>query len=108
MSVILKGAGGTAYVFEGPFENLDHLAEEPGVYAVLCVHVEEIDLIDVGESPNVRTCISNSDRSNCWRQHCLGLLKYAVYYENENKIRRHARAHIVKDIAANYYLICGG
>jgi len=106
MSVTIKGVSGAAYIFEGPFENLDYLEEESGMYAVLCVRVNKFDLVDVGESSHVRTCVENHDRRECWKQSCFGVLKYAVRYDDYD--RKHARNDVVKDIAANYYLICGG
>ncbi|MBE0432628.1 hypothetical protein IBX73_04075 [candidate division WOR-3 bacterium] len=106
MGVTLIGASGATYRFEGPFDNLDDLAEAAGVYAVLCMRAGKIDLVDVRESARVRTGVENNDRSECWKQHCLGILKYAVYYEDG--AGKQSGTNVMNDIIANYYLICGG
>jgi hypothetical protein len=103
---MIEGASGAAYMFEGPFEGLGDLDEQAGVYAVLCVRANRLDLVDVGESSRVRACVGNNDRVGCWKQNCFGILKYAVYYEDINK--DHSRFYVQSDIVANHYLICGG
>lgn len=106
MGVTLIGASGAAYRFEGPFDNLDDLEEGAGVYAVLCMRAGKIDLVAVGESSRIRTGVENDDRSECWKNNCLGILKYAVHYIENGK--NPSRLDVEQDIADNYYLICGG
>ena len=94
------------YEFEGPFQTVESLEDESGVYAVLCVYADKIDLVDVGQSSRVRTCVKNCERKECWKQNCPGVLKYAIYYEGNGT--EHLAFDVVKDVKANYYLICGG
>jgi len=106
MSVIIEGVSGTRYAFEGPFDCMDSLENRCGVYAVLCVRNNELNIIDVDESFHIKRQIECHDRKECWKRNCLGVLRYAVYYGDDNI--EHSRSDVVKDIAANYYLICGG
>lgn len=102
----IKGSSGRVYLFDGPYESIDSLDDRSGVYAILCLRNGEFSLIDVGESHQTRTRVENHDRKECWENNCLGILKYAVCYIEYGK--KPSRTEIERDIAANYYLICGG
>ena len=106
MSVTILGDGGAQYDFKGPFISTDSLEDRPGVYAILCDQSGRFDLIDLGESAQVRTRIENHDRKSCWNRNCTGTINYAVYYiEQGNEL---SRIHIEQDIRNNYYLLpCG-
>jgi hypothetical protein len=106
MSVTLQGSSGARYIFDGPYESTDSLEDRAGVYAILCLRRDEFSLLDIGESHQVRTRVENHDRKECWDSNCLGILKYAVYYVEYGK--KPSRMEVERDIAANYYLICGG
>jgi hypothetical protein len=106
VSVTIKGSSGTEYSFDGPYESTDYLDDRSGVYAILCLRNGEFSLIDVGESYQVRTRVEDHDRKECWQQNCLGIVKYAVYYVEYGK--KPSRMDVEKDVAGNYYLICGG
>ncbi|UCG92854.1 MAG: hypothetical protein JSV97_03875, partial [candidate division WOR-3 bacterium] len=95
MSVTIAGNSGTQYDFKGPFISPDKLEDKPGVYAILCEQSGRLDLIDLGESDQVKTRIENHDRKPCWERNCTGTINYAVYYiEHSNEL---SRIHIEQD-----------
>jgi len=75
------------YYFEGPYHNPDSLDEKAGVYVIFC-ESESGNILDVGESDNVKYRVNNHDRSDCWSRHCSYSIGYsATYIINENERR---------------------
>jgi hypothetical protein len=68
------------YSFTGPVESIDKLKDRSGVYAIVCKVDSEYFLIDVGESPKLRTRIEKNDKKDCWTENCKGQLTIYVHY----------------------------
>lgn len=86
------------YNFEGPFRDPASLRDQSGVYAVLGGNgVNSWRVVDIGESAQVRTRVTNHDRADCWSRNRGGGLAYAAYYCNERdrmRIEQELRAKI--------------
>ena len=80
MGVTITGKSGKEYNFEGPYSYTSSLKDKSGVYAILCERNGNLDLIDVGESSEVRARVENHDRKDCWERNCNGIIKYTAYY----------------------------
>ena len=78
------------YKFDGPYDSPDSLQPIAGVYAIWCG--DELDeLLDVGESDNVRDRVSDHERADCWEQNCTGTIYYSATYmpfSDEDERRR--------------------
>ncbi len=68
------------YVFEGPFDSPLELRDCPGVYVILDVAENASQIIDVGESADVMSRVTDHNRKGCWDQRSRGKLKIAVHY----------------------------
>ena len=70
------------YNFEGPFDSTSGLKNESGVYAILGRHsINDCwDIIDIGESGDVKSRVENHDREDCWNAQGYTSLSYAAYY----------------------------
>jgi hypothetical protein len=68
--------------FEGPFSSTVSLAHRSGIYVVLAqTDGNTFQVIDVGESSDVKDRIENHDRSLCWARNVNGKpIVYSVYY----------------------------
>ena len=84
MSIKISGCL-NKYTFTGPFFTTGVLKDKSGVYAIFCLSKSKYELIDVGESSNVKTRAENHDRSGCWEDNCDGMLLYAVLYTKHGK-----------------------
>ncbi|OQX51342.1 MAG: hypothetical protein B5M54_11065 [Candidatus Aminicenantes bacterium 4484_214] len=89
------------YYFYGPFSDLDELSDAPGVYVLLCEIGKNI--LDVGESENVRARVKNHERSDCWRENCFGAIIYSVTYILDEEERR----ELEKRIRESERVACG-
>ena len=65
------------YEFDQLYSSPDYLQNAPGVYVVWCEGNDDLLVLDVGQSDNVKGRLLNHERSNCWFSHCL---KDAVQY----------------------------
>jgi hypothetical protein len=83
------------WTFDGPFMTSNFLKDQSGVYVILRSENSSYSIIDVGESENVKSRVSNHDRFDCWQSnrasHCC------VYYAKEIE-----RLSIEKEIRNNY------
>lgn len=71
------------YNFDGPFDSLNPLRNESGVYAILGSNGSgEHVVLDVGESSTLRDRVARHDRQNQWRQCGYRMLSVAVHYTN--------------------------
>jgi len=76
MSLSIEG-----YSFEGSFTNTYSLKNVGGVYVILTKNSNnEYNVVDVGESSNVRDRIENHDRSGCWQRNKKNGIFYFVHY----------------------------
>ena len=89
MSFTLAG-----HSFEGPYFNTSNLYYRSGVYVVVCG--TPANVIDVGESANVRERVENHDRQTCWSRKCAGTLKYGAHYVQGEQQRKRVEQSIRK------------
>ncbi len=93
------------YTFEGPYRSTGDLKDKPGVYAVICKKEDELYLLDINESKQVKSSIQNNKREECWRKYCNETLTVAVHYTH---IQKKERKDMVKEIREHYGNIpCG-
>ena len=85
------------YNFEGPFTGFNQLKDQSGVYVILNGNEQ---IIDVGESSEVKTRIKNHERKSCWKTHRYS--SFAVYYTSQAN-----RERIEKQIRENHNPPCG-
>jgi hypothetical protein len=93
------------YSFEGIYSLPSHLEEEPGVFVVICQKYEKNEIVDIGESDNVKSRVENNERSNCWRRNCESSLAYAVLYTSD--LTEKERRDIVYELRDEYNPVCG-
>lgn len=92
------------YTFQGFFQHIPTLDEKPGLYAIICDNDGIINLLDVGESHNIRESVWNHDRKNRLKKKCYGMIVYAqlLTFNKDKKGRR----EIEKDIRDKENLPC--
>ncbi|MCY3675313.1 MAG: hypothetical protein OXH65_07660 [Paracoccaceae bacterium] len=91
------------YNFEGPFGSSSNLKDQSGVYAILGNNSgNNWDLVDVGESFQVKYRVENHERKMCWKQQDYANLKIAVFYTDEN-----SRMRIEVELRYQYNPPCG-
>lgn len=96
-----------SYRANGPFSKAESLLDTPGVYIVLSTtsDTENFDILDVGESKEVRTRLLGHERKNCWKRECRGRLHFAVI---RNKVSTQSeRLRIEKEIRDDFDPPCG-
>lgn len=93
------------YTFEGYYSSPIYLEDQPGLYAIFCRIYEKDSLIDVGESPNVKSSVEDNERWSCWRRNCPSALGYAVLYTP--KLNEKKRMNIEEEIRDKYNPVCG-
>lgn len=91
------------YNVEGPFGE-NNLRDLSGVYAILGKNSEneKWTVVDVGESNEVKTRISNHDRRSCWEGQGFSILSVAVLYTDET-----TREQIEREWRDQYNPPCG-
>lgn len=94
------------YSFEGAYSDVNSLKNQSGVYCILTKatsNTYDYDILDVGESEDVKTRVSSHDRSECWERNKNEGIIYAVYYCNESD-----RERIESELRRKYHdLPCG-
>lgn len=88
--------------FEGPHRSYDLLNDQSGVYAIHDNRNGRFHLIDVGESEEILTRVSNHPRCDCWERQSSGILTYSALYVNEEQ-----RMRIEQAIRNQYNPPCG-
>ena len=68
------------YTWEGAFSDPLKLQDRSGVYVIWCKNKDQWNVLDVGESANVQTRVTNHDRSDCWSEQCSGKIFYSAHY----------------------------
>lgn len=92
----------SGHSFDGPFSSLDSLDDKSGVYAIHDYRNGKYYLIDVGESHQLQTRVSDHPRSDCWKHESAGTLTYSALYVNEQQ-----RMSIEQEIRNQYNPPCG-
>lgn len=90
------------YSFEGPYEIGKRLVDRAAVYVILDTNR---DLIDVGQSGETGTRLSNHDRKLCWNRN--GGKWFAVRWMPSDRYSREDREALESEIRNNYDLSCG-
>lgn len=91
------------YNFDGPFRDPASLRDQSGVYAVLAgTGANSWKVVDIGESAQVQTRVSNHDRADCWQRNRGTGLTYAACYCNERD-----RMRIEQELRSHYNPPCG-
>jgi hypothetical protein len=93
-----------AYSFAGPYTSLENVKDKSGVYAIVCEADTEYFLLDVGESFKLRTRIENSDKKDCWKQHCNGQLQIFVHYTPF--LKQLGRIHVEQELRELFHPNC--
>lgn len=77
------------YDFEGPFSSTNELENSSGVYVILGRNdSNNWNVVDVGESEDVKTRVQNHDRKSCWERTGYSSLAVAASYTNEyNRVK---------------------
>lgn len=92
------------YHAEGPFGNDNNLQPRSGVYVILGRRSTSAtwNVVDVGESQNIRDRVSNHDRAPCWRGQGHAELSVAAIYADETN-----RMLIERQLRAEFSPPCG-
>ncbi len=91
------------YTFDGPFSSVNDLKNQSGVYVILGDHgAGNRQVVDVGESNDVKTRVSNHDRANCWKRQGYSKLTVAALYTNEAR-----RMEIESQLREHFKPPCG-
>lgn len=96
----------SGYTFQGPFTDTDYLRDEAGIYVILDRRGDsKWYVLDVGESGQLRSRVTNHDRQGCWTRNRQGTLGVAAYYTPgwSDEQRRALEAKI----RADYNPTCG-
>jgi hypothetical protein len=76
----------SSYDFDGPFEDTDDLDNKSGVYVITTKQQDGMhQVLDAGESGDVRNRVENHDRVTCWSRHKQNGIYFAAYYCGESK-----------------------
>lgn len=91
------------YNFEGPFSHTSALHSLSGVYVILGRSGNSNwNVVDVGESAQVRDRVENHDRRPCWQRHGHAELAAAAFYTDERQ-----RRLIEQSLRLSYRPPCG-
>ena len=94
------------FEFIGPFQSTNPLEDRSGVYAILCpTRTSNWNLVDVGESAQVKTRVDNHDRKDCWQINCNTTLSVAVLYTPG--LQQTGRRKIEQEIRNQFNRLCG-
>jgi len=98
--VMMTGKSGKKYEFEGCYSSTSSIADRSGVYVVLDKRMDELFVLDVGESSNPQYRLQNHDRKSCWENKRKGMIVYGIYYTPNQQ--QQGRMDIEQDIR-NFY-----
>ncbi|WP_424945827.1 hypothetical protein [Candidatus Spongiihabitans sp.] len=99
------------YTFEGPFGSSSSLKKQSGVYAILgrprtilnpLPTMPNREVVDIGESEDVKHRVENHDREDCWESRPHTILNFAAYYCDAIN-----RMSIEKELRQKYRPPCG-
>ncbi len=69
--------------FEGPFFSSDEILPLPGIFCIVCVSNDEIELLEVDESHYLKDCLNSSEHGNnmlFYAENCSGVISAIVHY----------------------------
>ena len=95
MSIVIQD-----YQFEGPFASTHLLEDRAGVYVILTATGGGwYNVLDVGESENVRSRVQNHDRQACWMRNARagGILYAALYMAGSTPDQRRVVERTIRD-----------
>lgn len=88
--------------FEGPFADSFSLKNLPGIYVILGNNGgDNWEVVDVGESDDVRWRVENHDRKKDWQRQELATLAVAALYTRDD------RRELEREIRNFYTPLCG-
>jgi hypothetical protein len=92
------------YHAEGPFGNENNLQPQSGVYVILGRGngTANWNVVDIGESENIRERVANHDRAPCWRGQGHAQLSVAAIYADAR-----SRMLIERQLRAQFNPPCG-
>ena len=92
------------WTFVGPHLNTDYLRAQSGVYAILGQRASSPswEVVDIGESGEVRQRVTTHDRRPCWERQGYARLSVAAFYCDER-----TRIAIESSLRAQYKPPCG-
>lgn len=94
------------YDFDGAYPSAGWLETIPGVYVIWCKTGNKWEVLDVGQSENVRNHCKNHDRTDCWKNNCSqGRLRFTAHYMPDAE--EESRIQVVKDIRNRTDPPCG-
>ena len=56
------------YEFQGLFNNIKHIENSAGVFAVICKKNNEYIIIYIGQADDIKTEIENREHKNLWKE----------------------------------------
>ena len=92
----------SSYTFQGPFDSVDLLQGDSGVYAVVTDDAGSWKLLDCGECGNLKDQLTNHERQSCWQEHAFGKIAFAAKYCDLR-----GRQLIACEIRQEHQLPCG-
>jgi hypothetical protein len=92
------------FTFDGPFTSTEFLQVKSGVYAILGRNGqhENWNVVDVGESGDVKSRVVIHDRQDCWKRRGYAFLAAAAYYCTQAE-----RMHVETTLRRQYNPPCG-
>lgn len=92
------------YTADGPYINTTGLRHASGVYVILggSTGATKLDVVDIGESEDVRGRVDSHDRVPCWRRQGHATLSAAAIYCNERE-----RMMIERELRKQFDPPCG-
>ena len=88
------------YSFEGPFSTNQDLEDKEGIYLITCNYNNNLVLISIGESENIKDTLKNDDRKKSWQKYCTGKIELWVDYTPN--LQQNGRLLIVREIMREY------
>jgi hypothetical protein len=94
-------------VYEGPYPYFTKLKKEPGIWVVLTVSGKEAyDIVDVGQSDNVRNSVMRHPHSECWQKTAISGIEFAAHYTDTLDAKE--RDAVVEALRLKYKPKCAG
>ena len=88
------------YLFEGPYDTIAALADQPGIFIVFCHVEDDYRGLDCGGAKAVRSAVEQHRRRPAWEGACTGRLVYAALYTEQE------HAAVVRDLRSRYKFPC--
>lgn len=99
----MAGLNVAGYTFSGPFQSVDHLFRQSGVYLISVFNGVFHEVLDIGESHDIHTRVRNHDRANQWSHHAAGrTLHVSAFYCDEP-----TRTLMERQLRARFNPACG-